>query len=118
MDRTPDDEGVIHELQRRRVFRVAVAYVALSFGVISTGALLLDRFHGPEWGLRALLGASALGFPVAMVLTWVFDVTPTGIVRTPDTPNAPAPPDPAPPWLWRLTVLLGLATGVLALWMR
>lgn len=105
-------EGVIQELKRRRVIRVMIAYVAACLGVLSAASLGVDFAGGPEWVFRALLGAAALGFPSVAVLAWTFDVTPEGIVRTPDRPSAAPPGDAVPAWVWSAVVSTGLFLAV------
>ncbi len=105
-------EGVIQELKRRRVIRVMIAYVAVCLGVLSAASLLVDFAGRPEWVFRALLGAAALGFPATAVLAWTFDVTPEGIVRTPETPSAASPGDAVPAWAWSAVVSGGLLLAV------
>jgi hypothetical protein len=110
---------VIRELARRRVGRVSVAYVAVAYAVLEVARVALPWWGAPEWWFRAALGAAALGFPLATVLAWDFDITPTGIVRTADEEDPlhppPAPRRPRLPWLlfvgfW---VLLGLVVRLL-----
>ena len=111
---TGHDEGVLQGFRRRRVIRVVAAYVAICLGGVSAGSLLFDLLAAPDWAFRALLGASALGFPVTVVLAWTYDVTPDGIVKTPEQPPAELPGDPAPPWLWRTAVVVGVLVAVVA----
>src|SRR5436190_6103006 len=70
------------ELKRRNVYKVAVAYGVVSWLVIQVSSTILPTFHAPEWALQTLVVVIALGFPVALVLAWVFELTATGIVRT------------------------------------
>ncbi len=62
------------ELKRRRVGRVLLLYVATSFAVIEAADIVLGALSQPDWMLRALLAAVALGLPVALVLAWMFDI--------------------------------------------
>jgi hypothetical protein len=111
---TDPDEGVIQELRRRRVTRVAAAYLALCLGGVSVGSLLIDFLAAPDWAFRALLGVAAMGFPVTVVLAWTYDVTPDGIVRTPEHPPSTPPGDPAPEWVWGLVVAGGVLVAVVS----
>jgi hypothetical protein len=110
------DEGVLQELKRRRVVRVVVAYISLSIGMLLATDLALALFGGPDWLFRALLGTAAMGFPVTAVLSWTYDITPEGIVRTPLAPPAVPAKEATPPWAWAATVVFGLllAFGSLA----
>jgi TolB-like protein/predicted Zn-dependent protease len=71
--------GLIAEAQRRRVFRVAAAYLVVGWLVIQVAATVLPQFDLPAWAPRLVTLLVALGFPIALVMAWVFDVTPEGI---------------------------------------
>ena len=77
---------LIAELRKRNVFRAAVAYAVVWWLVVQVAGLLLDAFDAPEWIFRTLILMLALGFPVAMVLAWFFELTPSGLVRNEDLP--------------------------------
>jgi len=68
------------ELKRRNVFRVGAAYVVIAWLLIQVADVLLPRLGAPEWFVNALMLVIVLGFPVALVIAWVFEVTPDGIV--------------------------------------
>jgi tetratricopeptide (TPR) repeat protein len=70
------------ELRRRRVVRVTLAYAVLAWVLIQIGDVLFPAFGAPEWSVRALTIALLAGLPVAIVLSWIFDITPEGIVAT------------------------------------
>ena len=66
------------ELRRRHVFRVAVGYAAVAFVVLQLSEIVLPAFSA-EWALQFVVVFVVLGFPVVMVLAWVFDITSEGI---------------------------------------
>ena len=76
--------GFIEELKRRKVFKVAVAYVVVTWLLIQVADTLFPTFGAPEWVLRIFSIVLFLGFPVALIFAWIFDVTPEGVKRTPD----------------------------------
>jgi TolB-like protein/Flp pilus assembly protein TadD len=86
------------ELKRRRVYSVAVAYLVVGWALAQGIAQVLPVFDTPNWVVRLTVLLIVLGFPVALVLSWFFDLTRYGIVRTPDldtrstdiVPSAPA----------------------------
>jgi tetratricopeptide (TPR) repeat protein len=78
----------IDELKRRRVVRVAIVYGAAAFAIIQAADLVFPRIPLPDWTVSLVVWLAILGFPVALVLAWAFDITPAGIQRTP--PSAPA----------------------------
>lgn len=77
------------ELKRRRVFRVAGGYLVAGWVVIQVAATVFPAIGAPGWSVALVIGLVAVGFPVALVLAWAFDVTARGVVRTDDIPTAP-----------------------------
>jgi adenylate cyclase len=71
------------ELRRRKVVRVAVAYLLLAWLVIQVADAVFEPLGLPVWALKLVIVLAALGFPVACGLAWAFDMTPTGVERTP-----------------------------------
>jgi TolB-like protein/lipopolysaccharide biosynthesis regulator YciM len=72
------------ELKRRRVYSVAIAYLVGGWALAQGIAQVLPVFDTPNWAVRLIVLVIVLGFPVALVLSWFFDLTRYGIVRTPD----------------------------------
>jgi len=72
------------ELKRRRVYSVAVAYLVGGWALAQGIAQVFPVFDIPNWVVRLIVVLIVLGFPVALTLSWFFDVTRYGIVRTPD----------------------------------
>jgi TolB-like protein/tetratricopeptide (TPR) repeat protein len=71
------------ELQRRSVFKVAAAYLVVAWLVIQVAATVAPQLQLPEWTPRFVTLIVMLGFPVALVLAWVFEVTPDGLRADP-----------------------------------
>jgi len=74
--------SVISELRRRHVFRAALAYTVVWWLLVQVAGLLLEAFEAPPWIFQALILLLAAGFPIAMVLAWFFELTPSGLVRS------------------------------------
>ena len=70
------------ELKRRRVFRVAAAYLAAAFVVLQFADYLFRGLALPDWAFRLIVVVAVLGFVIAVPLAWVYDVGPGGIRRT------------------------------------
>ena len=79
--------GFLEELQRRKVYRVAAAYIIAAGFIIQIGSAVFPAWDLPNWTLRLVVVFLLAGFPVALILAWAYDVTPQGIRAT------PAPPD-------------------------
>jgi TolB-like protein/Flp pilus assembly protein TadD len=76
------------ELKRRKVYRVAVAYAIVSWLLIQIATQVFPFFEVPTWAVRLVIILLALGFPVALLLAWAFDLTPEGIKRTDELDHA------------------------------
>jgi TolB-like protein/Flp pilus assembly protein TadD len=69
------------ELKRRNVYKVAVAYAVVSWLLIQVATQVFPFFEIPNWAVRLVVVLLILGFPVAMILSWAFEITPEGIKR-------------------------------------
>jgi adenylate cyclase len=70
------------ELKRRKVWRAGVVYAVVGFGVIEVANNTFQNLGVPDWGVTLVIALVILGLPLALVLSWMFDVTPEGIERT------------------------------------
>lgn len=86
--------GFLSELQRRRVWRVAGAYVIVGWMVVEIVLETFPLLGAPDWLPRFVVILAFLGFPVTLVLAWAFDLTAAGVVRTPalEAEGGPSPP--------------------------
>jgi len=83
------------ELGRRKVFKVAAAYLVVGWVVIQVAATVAPQLDLPDWVPRLITFAVALGFPIALILSWLFDAGPTGVRRETVAPAPAAPTAPA-----------------------
>ena len=72
----------VGELKRRNVVKVAVAYAIVGWLLIEVSSTVFPTFEAPAWVLQSITFVIILGFPLALVLSWVFDLTPRGLERT------------------------------------
>ncbi len=80
------------ELKRRNVYKVAVAYGVVGWLIVQVGTSVLPTFHTPDWVAQTLIVLVLLGFPVALIIAWAFEMTPEGMKRTENiSPNEPLP---------------------------
>jgi TolB-like protein len=103
------------ELKRRNVYKVAVAYAVVGWLVIQISSTVLPTFHAPEWVVQTLVVLVMLGFPIALVIAWAFEMTPEGMKRTEEI----SPDEPLPQWSKRkfaavFATLALIAAGLLA----
>src|SRR5436190_321274 len=81
--------GFFEEAKRRKVYRVAVAYVVVAGGAIQLASAVFPAWELPSWALRTVIIVLLIGFPISLILAWALEVTPEGIRATPPTPSAP-----------------------------
>ena len=72
------------ELKRRNVYKVAVAYAVVAWLSIQAASILVPTFEAPSWVMKVIVMAVALGFPIAVIFAWAFELTPEGIKHTED----------------------------------
>lgn len=84
--------GFFEELKRRKVYRVAIAYIVAGWALAQGLAQVLPVFDVSNSVIRIVIALLLIGFPVALVLAWVFDITPAGIRRTPSVAQTQAAP--------------------------
>ncbi|PYI68894.1 MAG: hypothetical protein DMF07_00520 [Verrucomicrobia bacterium] len=80
--------GFFEELQRRKVYRVAAAYIVAAGFLIQIASAAFPAWELPNWSLRLVIALLLIGFPIALLLAWAYDITPQGIQSTPKTPGA------------------------------
>lgn len=73
------ERNFFSELKRRNVYKVAVAYLVVAWLLVQAASIFLPAFDSPAWVMRIVIVVVALGFPVALVLSWAFEITPEGI---------------------------------------
>ncbi|MEN3368574.1 MAG: hypothetical protein V7609_717 [Verrucomicrobiota bacterium] len=107
-----DPHNFFAELKRRRVYKVAAAYAIVGWILIQAAVSTFPVLLIPAWATKLVIVLVLLGFPVAIILAWAFDVTPSGIKRTDtDVPEGSA----RRPRRKFLAVITGLALGVAGL---
>ena len=75
--------GFFEEVQRRKVYRVAAAYIIAAGFIIQIGSAVFPAWELPNWAFRLVVVLLLIGFPIALILAWAYDVTPQGIRATP-----------------------------------
>src|SRR5437870_885094 len=88
--RTVAPKNILSELKRRNVYRAAVAYGVVAWFLTQLTTQVFPFFEIPNYAVRFVVVALAVGFPIAMLLSWLYEFTPEGIVRTEDLDPARA----------------------------
>src|SRR5262249_54447705 len=95
--------GFFEELQRRKVYRVAAAYIVAAGFLIQIASAAFPAWELPNWSLRLVIVLLLIGFPIALILAWAYDITPQGIQGTPTPPGVH----------WRRNIILLIAFAVI-----
>src|SRR5437899_5428176 len=98
------------ELKRRHVYRVAIAYGVVAWLLIQVATQVFPFFEIPNWVVRFVVVITILGFPIALIVAWAFEMTPKGLKRDNDV----APNDYTPRWSTRKFAALVMTIAILA----
>tara|TARA_Y100001970_G_C14192405_1_gene836156 strand:+ start:136 stop:2013 length:1878 start_codon:yes stop_codon:yes gene_type:complete len=79
--------SIIDDLKRRKVFRTIISYAVASFVIMQIMEIVFPAFDFPKWTQQFVIILLFLGFPIAVVISWIFDKNPDGITKTSNNPN-------------------------------
>ena len=103
------------ELKRRNVYKVAIAYAIVAWLLIQAASILFPTFEAPAWVMKVFVSAIILGFPVALIFAWAFEITPEGIKRAEDvSPNESITHHTGRKLIWMTVALAIIAAGLFA----
>src|SRR5438132_9827806 len=101
------------ELKRRNVYKVAVAYAIVGWLVVQVATQVFPFFEIPNWAVRLVVLAIVIGFPIALVIAWAFELTPEGLKRTEDVDLAAAAKRPRhPAWIFVVIIAGAMSLGL------
>ncbi|HZR77618.1 MAG TPA: hypothetical protein VFA58_00320, partial [Chthoniobacterales bacterium] len=103
------------ELKRRNVYKVAVAYAVVGWLLVQIATQVFPFFEIPNWGVRLIVLAIAIGFPIALVLAWAFELTPQGLKRTEDVDLTTQIRTKSHTWIYVVIVGAMLSVGLFML---
>src|SRR5438046_1576001 len=99
------------ELKRRNVYKVAIAYGVVAWLLIQIATQVFPFFEIPNWAVRLVVLAIVIGFPIALVIAWAFELTPEGLKRTEDI-NLATSARPPRRHTWIFVVVVGDALSL------
>src|SRR3954471_5212396 len=110
-----DRPSFFSELKRRNVYKVGVAYAVIAWLLIQAASILFPTYDAPAWVMKAFVAVVALGFPVALVIAWAFELTPEGMKRTNEVQH-----EALPRWSRKkfaaLIAVVAMAASTLLVW--
>ena len=110
-----NERGFFAELKRRNVYKVAVAYAVVAWLLIQVATQVFPFFEIPNWAVRLVVLLLILGFPVALILSWAFEITPEGLKRTEDADLAAETRPKSHTWIYIVIVGALLSVGLFML---
>ncbi len=104
-----DKPSFFAELKRRNVYKVAVAYAVVGWLLVQVATQVFPFFEIPNWAVRLVVLLLGIGYPIALILAWAFELTPDGIRRT---ENLAQPQSSGRGWIW-VVLIAAVAAGTL-----
>ena len=105
-------EKFFTELKRRNVYKVAAAYAVVAWLLIQVATQVFPFFEIPNWAVRLVVLLIIIGFPIALVIAWAFELTPEGLKRTEVADAAPAPRSRSRAWIYVVLIAGALSAGL------
>src|SRR5437870_3552129 len=106
-------ENFFAELKRRNVYKVAVAYAVVGWLLVQVTTQVFPIFEIPNWAVRLVVLAIVIGFPIALVIAWAFELTPEGLKRTEDVDLATSSRQPRKrAWIFVVVIAGALSLGL------
>jgi TolB-like protein/Tfp pilus assembly protein PilF len=99
------------ELKRRNVYKVAVAYAVVAWLLIQITTQVFPFFEIPNWAVRLIVLAIVVGFPIALIIAWAFELTPEGLKRT-EAGEAQAAAGRGHVWIYVVVVAAAISVGL------
>jgi TolB-like protein len=105
-------KGFFGELKRRNVYKVAIAYAVVGWLLTQVATQVFPFFEVPNWGIRLVVLIIALGFPIALIIAWAFELTPEGLKRTEAADRAAAKPSRKKAWIYVVFIAALFSVGL------
>jgi len=100
------------ELQRRNVYKVAIAYGVVAWLLMQVASQIFPFFEIPNWAVRLVVLLLIIGFPIALILAWAFELTPEGIKLTESADREAAKPSRNKAWIYVVIVAAAISIGL------
>jgi TolB-like protein/Tfp pilus assembly protein PilF len=100
------------ELKRRNVYKVAIAYAVVGWLLTQVATQVFPFFEIPNWGIRLVVLIIAIGFPIALIIAWAFELTPEGLKRTEVADREPAKASANKAWIYVVIIAAALSVGL------
>jgi TolB-like protein len=106
------DRNFLAELKRRNVYKVAITYAVVGWLLVQVATQVFPFFEIPNWAVRLIVLAIVIGFPIALIIAWAFELTPEGLKRTEDVDLAVQTRMKSHAWIYIVFVGVALSVGL------
>jgi TolB-like protein/Tfp pilus assembly protein PilF len=100
------------ELKRRNVYKVAIAYAVVGWLLTQVATQVFPFFEIPNWGIRLVVLIIVIGFPIAIIIAWAFELTPEGLKRTEVADELPKKSVRSRTWVFVIIIAAALSVGL------
>src|SRR5215469_16944050 len=104
IDSAVNFRALLAELKRRNVYKVAIAYAVVAWLLMQIASQIFPFFDIPSWGVRLVVLLLGIGFPIALIIAWAFELTPEGLKRTESAEQLPTKTSRNRLWLYVIIV--------------
>src|SRR5262245_56440843 len=101
------------ELKRRNVYKVAIAYAVVGWLLTQVATQVFPFFEIPNWGIRLVVLIIAIGFPIALIIAWAFELTPEGLKRTETADRETVKPSRKKEWIYVVAVAGAISVALI-----
>src|SRR5437763_11083072 len=105
-------DNFLSELKRRNVYKVAVAYAIVGWLLIQIATQVFPIFEIPNWAVRLIVLAIMIGFLIALVIAWAFELTPEGLKRTKDVDLADERASKKHVWIYLVIISAAISVAL------
>ena len=100
------------ELKRRNVYKVAIAYAVVAWLLMQMATQVFPFLEIPNWAIRLVIMLIVIGFPIALVIAWAFELTPEGLKRTEFADELPTKAPRNRAWIYVIVIAGAISVGV------
>ncbi|HEU5245699.1 MAG TPA: hypothetical protein VFU09_01270, partial [Candidatus Udaeobacter sp.] len=100
------------ELKRRNVYKVAIAYGVVAWLLMQVASQIFPFFEIPNWAVRLVVLLLVIGFPIALIIAWAFELTPEGLKRTEVADELPKKSAHSRAWLYVVVIAGAISLGL------
>src|SRR5437016_10342651 len=110
-----DPRNFFSELKRRNVYKVAIAYAVVAWLLMQIATQVFPFLEIPNWAIRLVIMLIVIGFPIAVVIAWAFELTPEGLKRTEFADELPKKSSRGRAWIYVVVVAGAISVGLFLL---